>query len=115
MVGRTEDKNVAGLTGPAGEGVGSKLKPPHEIVLTNEERLEAENVQLRIIIAIGEKDNLLRDMQARLMEVDSKLKDYRKTVTEIQYKLWDKYGIDFEKQTIEPGTGKIIDIPATKT
>lgn len=78
-------------------------------VLFKEDRLEAENLQLRIILLIKTKERFIEKAALQLKEdFDDPLSTLRAQVTELQARLQAKYGIDFTAQQIEPGTGRII-------
>jgi hypothetical protein len=73
-------------------------------VLSKEDRLEAENIQLRIQVQVGlvEKAEQLYVQRSQGLNA---LLEARKL---LQSTLADRYGIDFTKEQIEPETGRII-------
>jgi hypothetical protein len=86
----------------------SEFKAPKDIVLSKEDRLEVENIQLRLMLLASHKDGAMKEFQARMSKMDAEGKELEEKAAGLQHVLWDKYGIDFKKQMIEPGTGRII-------
>lgn len=91
----------------------SPEKPASErgVVLTNEERLEAENAQLKIMLLMRSKDELFQELQAKVAKIQEGLNEQRRNVISLQETLTAKYRIDFTKEAIEPVTGRIIKAP----
>jgi hypothetical protein len=85
-----------------------KPEPPPPPTLTREELLEVENLSLKTQLVSQKKELYLRTAQQQLDAFDKELTDLRGTITVCQRRLATKYGIDFAKQQIEAGTGKII-------
>jgi hypothetical protein len=85
--------------------------PPAPIVLTNEERLEVENLALKAQVLIQKKDLFVQQAQAEIDRLDADLTQLRVQMKNSQKVLGDKYGIDFKTQQIEAGTGRIIPAP----
>jgi hypothetical protein len=84
--------------------------PPAPIVLTNEERLEAENLALRVQLLGLERGRVHNEAVAHLRSLDGDIARLQAQVKNMQSKLTVAYGIDFTKQQIEQGTGKIIPV-----
>jgi hypothetical protein len=84
--------------------------PPEPIVLTNEERLEAENLALRVQLLGLERNRIHNEAVAHLKSLDGDIARLQAQVKNMQFKLTTAYGIDFTKQQIEQGTGKIIPV-----
>lgn len=79
------------------------------IVLSKEDRLEAENIQLRLIVASRAKRDYYEEAKACLEAHDRELNSIQEELNQMQRRLWDKYGIDWKTQAIEPKTGRVID------
>lgn len=83
-----------------------------EIRLTNEERLEVENLSLRIQLVASTRANYVQEVNKTLESMDGQLGELRVQVTAMQKDLQEKYGIDFTRQQIQAGTGRIIPAPS---
>ena len=95
--------------GPEGPKVDdSKFAAPKDIVLSKEDRLEAENLNLRLMLTAARKDAVLSELQTKLSKLDAEFKELQSNAESLQHRLWDHYGSDFETQMVEPGTGRII-------
>lgn len=108
---REPTEGIEGASGPCcpigHEGADGSTGYPG--TLLKEDRLEAEATQLRIMLLIERKKNFLAESMKKLEEdYDIPMLKLREQVTELQKSLSVKYGIDFTKQQIEPGTGRII-------
>ena len=79
-----------------------------QVVLTNEERLEAENLALHVRLAAVSKEKIVNEANARLEHLNKQLRDYQGRIVDMQNRLSTKYGVDFSRQQIEPDTGRII-------
>lgn len=77
-------------------------------VLKKEDRLEAENLQLHIMLLDQRKTMLIKDFQTQLTQIELSLTGYKSKAEILQTRLWDEYGIDWQKEMIEPETGRII-------
>ncbi len=84
---------------------------PVEVSLTKEDRLEAENLQMHIKLTILEREAFVQDAVKKVKEFDHQLIELRERVSDLQKHFQVKYSIDFTKQQIEAGTGRIIPAP----
>jgi hypothetical protein len=84
--------------------------PP--ITLTKEERLEAENLALRIQLLSTNRAQYIASANEALAAMDKGLKELQEQIKAIQQSLGEKYGIDFSTQQIEANTGRIIPAPS---
>lgn len=81
----------------------------HPTILPKEDRQEAENISLRILLLIERKRSFMAEIQATIeKEYNTPLKQLQTQMQEFQTMLGDKYGIDFKTHAIESETGRII-------
>lgn len=99
---------------PSDDTINLQPGPPASM-LSKEDRLEAENLQLRSMLLITNKSEFLRQTEKAIEErFDKPLSALRAEMTKFQAHLSAKYGIDFKTQEIEPGTGCILTVKTDK-
>lgn len=84
---------------------------PKEIVLTELDRLKAENLSLRIQTLMFTREKFIAQANQKVGEYDQQIMEIRASIGEFQKELDARYGIDFSKFAIEPGTGRVIPAP----
>lgn len=84
---------------------------PQELSVTTEDRLQAENLALRFQLTSMQKGAYVQSAQQQIEVFDGKLRDLKQSIAEFQQHLSITYGIDFTKQQIEAGTGRIVPAP----
>jgi len=89
-----------------------KAEKPNVLTqVSKNDRLEAENLQLRIQLLVSQKENFLTNTQVHIKQrFDEPLKELYAQVTAFQKRLQEAYGIDFTTHAIEPGTGNVKEV-----
>lgn len=91
--------------------VAPSYSPPKEVIVSVEDRLKAENLALRIQVATMSKTQVWTEATHAIESWDKQLKDLQDQVKAMQKRFSEVYGIDFNRQHIEPGTGRVIPAP----
>lgn len=99
---KEEPKGPTGPVGPPG--------PDGEIVISKEDRLEAENLALRVQLITMQRTQLMDDANKRIIQVSEELTKLNATIKTTQKYLSEKYGVDFATHHIEAGTGRVIPV-----
>ena len=86
---------------------------PKEIVLSPTDRLQAEVLSLQVQNVSLQKERFVMGANRQVEMFDNRLNELKASITEFQRHLSTVYGIDFTKQQIEPGTGRIIPAPGS--
>jgi hypothetical protein len=81
------------------------------IILEEVERLKAENFSLRIQTLAFQREKFIQQANLKVGEYDQQIMEIRAAIGSFQRELDTKYGIDFSKHAIEPGTGRVIPAP----
>lgn len=107
------DQETVQMDGNDGD-MGERGPPGHAASPTQvseEDRLVAENLALRAQVLVLSKEKFLLEVGSRLQGFDAQLAETQKNIRALQVHLADVYGIDWTKQQVEPGTGRIIPAP----
>lgn len=82
--------------------------PAKPTVLSKEDRLEAENLALQVQVLSLQKERFILGANKQVETFDQKLEETRRAITSFQAHLSGIYDVDFTRQQIEPGSGRII-------
>ena len=79
-----------------------------ELIINETDRLKAENFSLRIQNLAFQRQSFIDQANRKVAEFDTQIMDTRNAIVAFQVELNARYGIDFSKYAIEPGTGRVI-------
>lgn len=85
--------------------------PPRPERVDALDRLESENLHLRALNIVQQKQSVLQQiqlLQQQAQQIDTQLAEAHRLIEEKKKEMSEKYGVDFSQMDIEQGTGRIV-------